>query len=158
RQARDLGSPVPQEQSVLRLQLADALLEQEQVDEAERLYREELRLRPSNPRACLGLGIIALARGDEPGAARFLEAARSSPHARRKATAQLAVLARARGEEGEAAGYEKEAAGMSPDPDWPDPFMQAVFEKRVGRAAAMQDVAQLEREGRYQEAADEHLR
>jgi Flp pilus assembly protein TadD len=155
--AVEIGSAAPEEQSTLRLQLADALLERRQFDEAERLYREELRLKRAMPRVALGLGLTALARGDERAAVRFLTEARASPYARKKATAQLAALARAGRDDAAADGYEKEAAALPDDQEWPNAFSQALAQSRVGRARERQDVAQLEREGRYEEAAAVYL-
>jgi Flp pilus assembly protein TadD len=155
--AAEIGSPAPEEQSTLRLQLADALLERRQFAEAERLYREELRLKRAMPRVALGLGMTALARGDEPAAVRFLTEARASPYAGKKATAQLAALARAGGRDDDAEHYEKEAAALHDDQEWPNAFSQALAQSRVGRARERQDVARLEREGRYEEAAAVHL-
>jgi tetratricopeptide (TPR) repeat protein len=156
--AVQIGSSVPREQSTLRLQLADRLLEQRQLDEAERLYRDELRKQSDQPRAALGLGLVLLARGAHEDAVRYLKTAQASPYAQNRATTQLALLARRRGENAIAASHEQHAATLPPDPDWPDPLLQAVFQKRVGRAQEIQDVAQLEREQRYAEAAEVSLR
>ena len=56
------GDFLPEYQSAVRLQLAEALLERHQLDEAEQLFRAELARHPANPRAAFGLGQIALAR------------------------------------------------------------------------------------------------
>jgi tetratricopeptide (TPR) repeat protein len=157
-QAVQIGSPVSQEQLTLRMQLADLLLEQKQLDAAERLYREELRKQSDQPRAALGLGLVLIARGAPEDAVRYLKTAQASPYTKNRATTQLAILARQRGDNDIAADQEQKAAALPPDPDWPDPFMRAVFQKRVGRAQEMQDVAELEREQRYEEAAAVALR
>ena len=81
-------------QSPMRLRFAEALLERNLLDEAETVYREEARRLPGDPRAAYGLGLIALARGNDGEAEKYLTTALSSPMARRPATAQLAALAR----------------------------------------------------------------
>jgi cytochrome c-type biogenesis protein CcmH/NrfG len=48
----------------MRLRLAEALLEQGRLDEAEEQYRRLLDLDPGNPRGFLGLGRLAYQRGD----------------------------------------------------------------------------------------------
>jgi Flp pilus assembly protein TadD len=155
RRAVELDSPAPAEQTTLRLQLADALLDRQELDEAEALYREELRLEPNNPRATYGLGMAAAARGNAELAVRLLSEARASPQARKKATAQLAALAR---DPAEVAEYDREADSLPADQDWPDAYFQAIAPYRVGQARERQDVSQLERLGRFEEAAEIHLR
>jgi tetratricopeptide (TPR) repeat protein len=155
--AAEIGSSEPQEKATLRLQLADHFLEQQRLDDAERMYREELQNLHTQPRAALGLGVLLMARGNPAGAAQYFKMAQGSPHTRHRATTQLAILARQRGDEAAVAALEQKAAAMPPDPDWPNPFLKAVFQKRVGRAVEIQDVAQLEREQRYKEAADVSL-
>ena len=58
--------------------------------EAEKLFRQEYDQDPNNLRAAYGLGLIALATDDDAAAEKFLTAAKASPSARKKATAQLA--------------------------------------------------------------------
>jgi tetratricopeptide (TPR) repeat protein len=142
----------------LSLQLAEALLEQQQGQECEQVYREEWRRRPGDPRAALGLGRIALARGDYESAADFLTAARASRYAAKMATGQLAALARSRGDRAAVAAYEKEYAALPNDPPWPDPILDLLVGLQVGRRARERQAAELEKENRYAEAAELWLR
>jgi tetratricopeptide (TPR) repeat protein len=119
----------PEYRSAARLQLAEILLERGRADEAEALLLVESA---SNPRVAFGLGLAAAARGDGASAATHLTAARVSPFARRKATAQLALLARSRGDAAAAEAFEREAAGMPEDAAWPDPLQADVSRLRVG--------------------------
>jgi tetratricopeptide (TPR) repeat protein len=151
------GQSRPEDQSALRLQLAEALLERRQLDEAEGLFRKEQEREPGNARAALGLGLIALDRGDEPAATDLLTTARASPFSRKTATAQLAALARARGDGAAAAAYEKEAATLPGDPPWPDPLLDRIVRLQVGHRGREREATQLEQERRYAEAARVYL-
>jgi Flp pilus assembly protein TadD len=158
RLAAKLGHPAAEYGSALRLRLAEALLERRQFDEAEALFREEWQRDPDNPRAAYGLGLIALDRGDEHAAERFLTTARGSPTARKPATAQLAALARSRGDDAAAAAYEREVAALPTDFEaWPDPFVERIIRLQVGRDSQLREAARLERERRYAEAARVYL-
>jgi Flp pilus assembly protein TadD len=101
--------------------------------------------------------MVALARGDRQAAEGLFTRASSSPYAHKTATAQLATLARARGDTAAAARYEKEAAGLSDDPPWPDPLLDRVVRLQVGKRGRSRQVALLERERRFAEAAQVYL-
>jgi tetratricopeptide (TPR) repeat protein len=139
-----------------RLTLAETLLERGSLDEAEALFLESLGPDPGQPRALLGLGLVAAARGDDAAATKFLTAARSSPFARRQAAARLAALARARGDAKAAAGLEQEAANLPQDPPWPDPILDGVLDLQVGHRGRERRIARLEQEGRFAEAIAEY--
>jgi tetratricopeptide (TPR) repeat protein len=146
---------VPNHQTALRLRLAEALLDAGERDEAERLFRDEWERGTDAPRAAYGLGLIAEARGDDQAAADFLTVAVRSPTARRPATARLAALARARGDEAAAARLDKEAAPRPGDQlAWPDPFVELIVRLRVGRDSRLREAEALEGERRYREAAE----
>ncbi len=157
RQAAAASDPRSSQESCYRLELAETLLDRQQLDEAEKLFREERRRHRANLRAALGLGLVARARGDQRAAADFLTAARASPHARKLATAQLAALARARGDTAAADAYEREAAAPPDDTTWPDPFLDQIMQLRVGHRRSEREVSDLEREHRYTEAAQRWL-
>src|SRR5262249_50790179 len=116
------GISRPEYRSVANLQLAEAFLERENLDEAEKIFHSELESDPDNARAALGLGLIAKVRGNEKAATTYLTIAQGSPHGRRVATAQLAALARSRGDQIAAAAYEQQMAGLPNDTAWPDPL------------------------------------
>lgn len=140
--------------SAYRLPLAEELLERGEREEAEALYNAEWLRKPENPRAALGLGLLAAQRGDTHTAVRFLTAARTSPFARQSATAQLANLTRREGNLAESARYEKEVDALPKDPPWPDPFLDRVMQLRVGQSRYEREVDELERLHRYAEAAE----
>jgi tetratricopeptide (TPR) repeat protein len=147
----------PEYQSAVRLQLAEALLERHELEEAEQLFRTELARNSGNPRAALGLGLVALVRGDEQAAENFLSNLRSNPSAQKKATALLATLARSRNDNAAAAGYDRDTAALPDDEGWPDPFRDEVVGLQVGQRAFERQVTRLERQRHYKEAADMYL-
>jgi len=147
----------PEQQSNYRLALAEALLERQDLEEAERLLQEEWKRKPGDPRTALGLGLIAGQRGDAPAATDYLTAASSSPFARKMATAQLATLARRGGDKATAEEYEKATAALPDDPPWPDLFLDQVIQLRVGQRRREREVDELEKQHRYAEAAELYL-
>jgi tetratricopeptide (TPR) repeat protein len=148
----------PDDRASMRMQLAESLLERDQVDEAAGLFREELSRKPDDARAAYGLGLVALARNDPAAAQQYFSTARASPYAKKKATAELAKLARARGDDATAAALDRESADLPEDPPWPDPLLDRTLELRVGRRRREREVMELERAQRFQEAADMYLR
>jgi tetratricopeptide (TPR) repeat protein len=141
-------------ESAACLLLAEALLEDGQRDEAERLFRREWESHP-DARAGYGLGLALLAAGDDAGAADLFAAVRDDPHTRKKATAQLAALARGRGDAKAAADLERRAAGLPDDEGWDEPLAAETFRRRVGRRRLEREIAELEgaRPPRWEEAA-----
>ena len=149
---------LPENQSAMRLRLAEALLERRELDEAEELFRQEERRAPANPRAAFGLGMIALARGDERGAEKYLTIARNSPTARARRQRSWRRSPRDAATTRSQTPWSKTPL-LSPATRqaWPDPLVAQIIRLRVGpdsRAEELaQQVAELERQGRYREAA-----
>jgi rhamnogalacturonan acetylesterase len=144
-------------QSAACLQIAETLLERWQLDEAAEYFRQELQRHPSSPRAALGLGQIAAARGDAA-ATQLLQLAQSSEFGRKKAATLLARLARTRGEEDLAVDLEKQVAALPVDPFWPDPLSDEMIRVEVGRKARERKVDWLEKQRRFDLAAQIWLR
>jgi tetratricopeptide (TPR) repeat protein len=157
RQAVAAGGARPEDQSAMSLYLAEVLLERGGLEEAEGLFRKELARAPSNPRAVFGLALIAVARGDSAAATKLLTVAQASPFARKRATAQLAALARARGERQVADNYEKQIAALPDDPPWPDPLIDELGDLRVGWLGRERHATWLEKQGRFAQAAQVYL-
>jgi tetratricopeptide (TPR) repeat protein len=101
--------------------------------------------------------LVAAARGDDPAAVRLLAAVLDSPHARKKASAQLAVLARAQGDREAADRHAKRAAEAPEDAPWPDPLHDEIAELRVGRLARERLARWLEKQRRFADAAQVYL-
>ena len=153
------GRCASEHKSALRLRLAEELLEREELVEAEKLFRQDWQGQSRDPRAAFGLGLIALARGEEKLAEEMFIAARVSPTARKPATAHLAVLARKRGDEVAAAGFEQEAVAISSKiRGWPDPFVDQALRLQVGLQKRLSDLAQIEERRGFAEAAQSYLR
>jgi tetratricopeptide (TPR) repeat protein len=146
----------PKFRSAFALALAEAILERGEADRAEALFRQELNS-PDADRAAFGLGLVALARGNEAEAWRAFEAVRGNPSCRKQAAAQLARLARARGDVPAARQYEAEANSLEADAPWPDPYLDHVVTLQAGHRGLQRRVGVLERDGRFAEAAEAYL-
>jgi Flp pilus assembly protein TadD len=157
RQAVAAGGARSENQSAMSLSLAEVLLERGNLDEAEGLFRKEQARAPYDPRAAFGLGLIAAARGDKAAAVKLLTIAQASPLARKKATAQLAALARAQGDQQAADNYEKQLAALPDDPPWSDPLTEDLGELLVGWLGREREARSLEKQRRFAEAAQKYL-
>ena len=155
RQATQCSSG-PEIQLIAALQLGEALLEQRAVDEAAEVFHKALASEPDNPRATFGLGLVAIARGDDT-AAQMLAQVQSSPYFRKQATIQLAMIARSRGDPA-AGDLEKQAAAFPEDTPWPDPFVLQLVRRQVGPSAPDSEAESLERQQMFGAAANVYLR
>jgi Flp pilus assembly protein TadD len=158
RQAVAAGDSRPKYRFPMRMRLAETLLECGNIEEAESLLREEENRLPKDPRVALGLGLCAFIRGNDAAATRYLTTARESQWARKKASAQLAILARARGDRDAAAALEKEVIALPDDPPWPDPVDREMYLVFVGSMRNTDDAVALERDKRFMEAAELYLK
>ncbi len=129
-----------------RLRLADALVAQGRPDEAERLYREVLDHDADNPRAQLGLGRLAVLRGDPGESLQYLKAARASPAARKAAGQLLAEVYSQLGAETALAELGDVTSGPDDEP-WPDPVVLEVMRLQVGAAAVVGRAQELAAQG-----------
>lgn len=147
--------PNPAYASTARLRLAEALLDRQEYDEAARLFEAERNseVEASRARAVYGLGLVAVMRDDLPAASRHLTAAAATPFARRKASVQLARIARLKDDADAAGRYEQDATRPPPDRGWPDPFVAEANKLRVGQQRSLQEADALARRGRLPEAA-----
>lgn len=139
------------------LALGDVLLEQGKPDEAADAYRQVLVAEPNHPRAELGLGQLALARGDAAAAQAHLTQAVGDGRTAKHAHALLAQLGRTQKDEAAAVAHEKAAAAILSTPPWPDPLLGHVASLQVGHRARLAQAEELESEGRHAEAAKLYL-
>lgn len=158
RQAVAATRPSAKHLATARLFLAETLLEQGELAEAEQLFRAETSTRSSEARATLGLALVARARGEEDAALELLTEAREHPSSRIQATIQLAALARTRGEIKEAEALEAETAALPDDVPWPDPTLAELSQHKVGRRARERSITELESSGDFAGAARAYLR
>ncbi len=155
-QAADAAKDKPEFRSAFALALAEALLERGETDRAAALFERELASL-QGARAAFGLGLVALARNDDATATNHFESVRAYPACRKQANAQLALLARARGDVPASKQYESEANALEADPPWPDPYLDRVVQLQVGYRGLQRRVGVLERDGLYEAAADAYL-
>ncbi|QJW92594.1 tetratricopeptide repeat protein [Frigoriglobus tundricola] len=153
--AADAARTDPKFRTAFTLALAEALLEGGEVDRAADLFDREAATR--SDRATYGLGLVAVARGDDATAAQRFAAVRWNPSCRKQAHAQLARLARARGDVTAAKQYEAEANAVEGDPPWPDPYLDHVVGLQVGYRGLQRRTTILERDGQFQAAAELYL-
>jgi tetratricopeptide (TPR) repeat protein len=142
----------PKFRSAARLRLAERLLEQGNLDEAERLFAEDVRETPDGSRAQLGLGVIAATRGDLRGAAERLTPLAANPACRKRASAILAAAYRQLGDAPAAARYEQEAAKAPADLGWSDPFLAEYLSRQVGYVAKLKQAEEHDSRGRFRDA------
>jgi tetratricopeptide (TPR) repeat protein len=147
--------PNPAYASVARLRLAEALLDRQEYGAAAKLFEAERgsEVESSRARAVYGLGLVAVMRDDLTAAARHLAAAAATPFARRKASGQLARIARLRGDADAVGRYEQDATRPPPDRGWPDPFVAESNRLRVGQQKSLQEADALARRGQLPQAA-----
>jgi tetratricopeptide (TPR) repeat protein len=154
--AADAVRSRPEYRSAFALTLAEAFLERGEVDRAAEVFERE-SAGPGADRAAYGLGLVALARGDDNAARRQFESVRNNPSCRKQVAVQLAILARSRGDVETAKQLEAEANTLEADPPWPDPYLDRVVTLQVGRRGFERRVAMLERDDQFQAAADAYL-
>lgn len=168
-QAYAIGGPDSADRSAMTLQLAEALFDRGKLDEAEALFRaehERSRLfrvdseerAAALARAAFGRGLVAKARRDFAAASKFMLEAQVSQYARKKATSQLAAIARQNGDVDAALAHERQAATLPEDPPWPDPILDEVVHMQVGRRGLERQAGRLEKQGHFREAADLYLK
>lgn len=137
RQAAALCGDVPE---TPRLWLAEVLLAQGYLDEAADHFHQLLRRTPSHPRAQLGLARLAYQRGNCQEALGHLTHAATDPRTRKAACLLRAEIHQRLNDPATAAQEGRRAAGLPPDPSWPDPFVEEVSRLRVGERVQL-DVA-----------------
>jgi tetratricopeptide (TPR) repeat protein len=150
RQALDVADR-PQERAGVLFRLAGLLIEEQQLDEADRHLQALSRIEPDSPRAHFGLASLALARGDRAAARGHLRTLTKEPFARRSACALLATLEEDRQAARE---YQDLAARLPKDRPWPDPFEEEGMRHKVDRMARIAKFWDLRNQGRNEEALE----
>jgi tetratricopeptide (TPR) repeat protein len=111
-----------EEAAEVRLRVADALAAQGRHDDADAHYRRVLERQPSDPRAALGLGRLAVERGRFDEALQHLERARTSPLTRKSACLVVAEAHQALGDPAAAADAARQVRGLPDDQPPPPPY------------------------------------
>lgn len=136
----------------LHLRLANALLEQGRLDEAQQHLQQLLRLDPVWPPALLALGRVVCARGEWREALTHLRLCSDDPTTRKSACTLMAAAYQRLGESAAAEQELNVLAHLPPDAAWPDPFADELAAVRVDRQSRLQFANRLQIQGRLPEA------
>jgi tetratricopeptide (TPR) repeat protein len=143
----------PQPRDSVRLQLAETLLAQGRLREAEPHFRAALRSDPANPRAHLGLARLAFTRGVLEASLASLSHAAASPETRKAACALLAQVHQAQGDAAAAAQDAQRLSQLPAD----SPVLSPYFARETGQLLenkiALFRAEQMVLKGRLGEAA-----
>ena len=108
----------------MRIKLVEALLDRNELDEAEQILLKEKPSAKNAARVEMNLGLLAMARGQWQRAQAHFSRVRTSPYVRKRAASQLAALARMRNDLVEAERYQNEftssgrGSGLARPPFW----------------------------------------
>jgi tetratricopeptide (TPR) repeat protein len=137
----------------LRLRLAEALLEREEIAEAEKVYRSERPRYPRSERVALGLGYIAFRQGDNQQAVALLTPLQNGT-ASRQVTQLLAIISQQQNDPAATERFEQRLTALRFVNDWPDPFYNMIYEYESPEMKAQASVSWLVQMGRYRQAAE----
>jgi tetratricopeptide (TPR) repeat protein len=137
-----------------RLRLAELLLQQGRLDDAERQFRMVASAGSAESRSHLGLARIAQRRGALQEAMDHIEHVTANPLARKAALTLRAAIREELGAGADARADLLLAATQPDDPPWPDPMVEEVERLKVGVDAQLVLADQLLRQDRTGEALD----
>ena len=140
-----------EEKTAARLQLAEALLDQNEMEEAINLFQDEFMTDPASARAHLGLGIAAMTRNNREAAIVHLASAVTSPYCRQKAAALLATCHTQLGHAAQATEFARQATLPPADLPWSDPFDAEHSKYQLGQKARENRVNQADGRGRTED-------
>jgi tetratricopeptide (TPR) repeat protein len=148
KRAIQLGNNEP----AIRLRLAETLLGQTRLDEAEEQFRWLLKKTLFAANSQLGLGRVAYQRGDLQEARTYLDQSVTDP-ATRKASHSLLAAIELRANDPTAAARERNLAAELPDDtEWSDPLLDEINREKVGKDARLDYAVTLVKEQRSDEA------
>jgi tetratricopeptide (TPR) repeat protein len=140
---------------VHRLYLAEALLEQHRLDEAQTHLEAALQLEPDSLRSQLGFARLAVLREDWRAVQEHLAACRDDVHARRLAHSLQAEAWFHLGQPEKAQAEQQRVAQLPMDEPWPDPFYDKVLELQRGIRARLTRARELSEAGQVNDAINE---
>jgi tetratricopeptide (TPR) repeat protein len=126
------------------------LIEDGQLDTAERELQELIKLDPKGPRIDYALGLLAFARDDQKSAREHLSKLTEVPFARRHSCALLATLSASDPEQ--ARKFNEQVRQLTVDRPWPDPFESEMRRFKVDRMSRIARFYELGNAGRQREA------
>lgn len=140
--------------SVARIMLADMLLEQGRLDEAEGEYRKVLSADEKDPQALFGLAKLALAREQFQESLDYLRLVQSNRHVQNQACAMRATVYERLGEQVEAERERRRLAQLpEDDPRSTDPMIQ-VAQAEVGLRGRLARAGRLWQRNRFPELVE----
>ena len=149
REALAVARSAPVRKEILFL-LAVGLVEDGQLDEAERHLQELRAIDGDSPAVHFGLGLLAVAGDDRPTAVAHLSQLTDHPCARKRACALLALLT---GDDRQRAlDYRRRAAELPDDRPWPRYFEEEVARYRAVPEQRLTRYLELAAEGHREEA------
>jgi tetratricopeptide (TPR) repeat protein len=137
-----------------RLLLAETLLFLGRLDEAEEQFRRALDRDAEDPRAQLGMGLLAAARHDWGTSRDHLLHCLGNPLAQQKASVQLAAVCERLGDAADADKFRAQAERLPKDLDWVDPFITEYLGWAMKKKSRYRRADSLEAAGRFAEAAN----
>ena len=135
-----------------RLKLAELLLEQGELVEAQAWLERVFKADPKNPRVRADLGRAAYLRGDLKTALDHLSASAAGAPAVRATHALLAEVHHRLGNRADAEAERRAVTGLADAYLWPDPYWQEVSELWTGAMANVERANDLYQRGRAAEA------
>jgi tetratricopeptide (TPR) repeat protein len=148
RQSLGLARSATERRAIL-FALAQALVEDGQLDEAEKRIRELQNLEGDSPGVDFLLGLLAVGRGDRAAARTHLGRLTEHPSARKRAYSLLAGLT---DDPQLAQDYRKRSRDLPDDQAWPDSFESELSQFRAEPGTRLATFIELEAQGRSEEA------
>ena len=139
-------------QSVIRLDLAELLLQHGRLQEAEQELQKTLHLDSSNAPALLTLARTAFQQGDLEIGLKDLDCPAADPRTRKAALTLRAQIHMRTGEKRVAAADARAAARAPADAPWPNPLRQQLLELRAGKRRQLSEADELLAQNRPAEA------
>jgi tetratricopeptide (TPR) repeat protein len=135
----------------IRLRLAEALLAQRRLDEAQVQMEEARKLDPDNLRVRLGLGRLAILHENWQSGLDLLEPCQDDVHARRLARSLRAEALYRLGQPERAREEQRKTAELPADEPWPDPLFDEVLDSQRGIRARLTKAHELSKAGHVEE-------
>lgn len=131
-----------------RLQLAELLLAHGHLEKAGEQFQHVLQHSPNNARAHLGLGRLALLKGELAQGPTHAGFAISDRHTQKASHLLLAQIHERLGDQASADKAYRQAAGLPNDATWPDPYLEEARRLQTGMKTILIQVNLLLEQGR----------
>lgn len=135
-----------------RLRLANILSEESLLDRAKPHYEKILQSYPDNPMAKLGLGRLAMAKGNTEEAIKHFEECKDHENTKKTANSALATLYLRADKPVLADTAQQAAEAIEGDVQWQDPYLREASRFKFGLTAWLDSAGKLVRRGQYTSA------